>query len=188
MLRVFGRTARVVGIAVLGAGALLLLQYFLGNFHTVEAGQFYRSGQLSASQIAEYHREYGIRTIVNLRGENNGSAWYDAEVGEARKLGIDHIDFRMSAREELSKDRAEHLVQIFRTAEKPILVHCEGGADRTGLASSLYMAAIVKAGEFASELQLSVLYGHFGIPYLTETYAMDETWENFETWLGFSQS
>lgn len=182
------RAARVAGIVVLGAGALLLLQYLTGNFHTVAAGQFYRSGQLSARQIEKYHDEYGIRTIINLRGENDGRPWYDAEVRESRELGIDHVDFEMSARHELSKARAEQLLEIFRSAQKPILVHCQGGADRTGLAASLYMASIAKAGEFASELQLSVLYGHFGIPYVTETYAMDETWENLESWLGFTQS
>jgi protein tyrosine/serine phosphatase len=35
---------------------------------------------------------------------------------------------------------------VFRKAEKPILVHCNSGADRSGLVSALYVAAIAKLG------------------------------------------
>ena len=55
-----------------------------GNFHTVVPGELYRSAQPTAAMIAEYQQNYGIKTIVNLRGENIGSGWYDAEVAEAR--------------------------------------------------------------------------------------------------------
>ncbi|MGN6550600.1 MAG: tyrosine-protein phosphatase [Pararhizobium sp.] len=186
--RVAGWSARIVGGAVLVCVLLLFAQYFSGNFHTVAAGRFYRSGQLSAAQIAHDVKKYGIRTIVNLRGENAGRPWYDAEVAEAKKLGVTHIDFRMSSRKQLAPDEVAKLLAIFRTAEKPILVHCEGGADRTGLASSLYVAAIGKGSEFDAELQLSPLYGHFGIPDVTRSYAMDETWERAEPSFGFSGS
>lgn len=188
MIPALRRFLALVACVLAGAALVLLAQYFAGNFHVVEAGKLYRSGQLSAHEIAEVEKEYGIRTIINLRGENVGAPWYDAEVAESRKLGIDHVDFRMSARKELTKARAEQLLTIFREMPKPILIHCFGGSDRSGLAASLYLAAIAKAGELPAEIQLSPLYGHFGIPYLTKTFAMDKSWEALEPWLGFGSS
>ncbi|MNL27860.1 hypothetical protein D3C87_1494800 [compost metagenome] len=86
----------------------------------------------------------------------------------------------MSARHELDMTKVNQLVAIMRDAPKPILIHCKSGADRTGLATALYLGRVAYLGEKAAESQLSVRYGHIGIPYLSETYAMDQTWENVE--------
>jgi len=163
------------------AGALQLT----GNFHTVLAGELYRASQPSSDQIAAYKEDYGIRTIVNMRGDNTGSPWYDEEVETAKTLGITHINFRMSAKRELSQKQAEELISILRNAVKPILVHCNGGADRSGLASALFLAAVAHKGEAAAEGQLSFLYGHVSIPHISSSYPMDQTFENLESWLGF---
>lgn len=180
-------------IASWTGGLLLAFGLYQGNlhasdnFHTVIPGELYRSAQPSAADIVRYRRDYGIRTIVNLRGENAGSGWYDDEHSTAAALGIAHLDFRMSARQSLSQARAAALIDLLRSAEKPILIHCRAGADRSGLAAALYVAAIADAGEIAAELQISPLYGHLPIP-LTPAYAMDETFERLEPWLGYPNS
>jgi protein tyrosine/serine phosphatase len=153
----------------------------------VVVGELYRSAQPSATQTARYEKSYGIRTIVNLRGENVGKPWYDAEIAEARKLGIAHVDFRMSAKRELSQAQAADLIGILARAQKPILVHCQAGADRSGLASALYVAAVDKLGEKAAESQISIRYGHISLP-LSSAYAMERTFEALEPWLGFPRS
>lgn len=186
----FRRYARRVSAALiifLAAGGLYLgwLQVS-GNFNTVVQGELYRSGQLSATQLADYASQHGIKTIINLRGDNTGGSWYDAEIAEAKRLGIRHLDFGMSARRELTKDQAFALIALMRDAQKPLLIHCKAGADRSGLASALYMAAIKKAGEAQSEAQLSIRYGHFSLPFIPE-YAMDRTFEALEPALGFQE-
>jgi len=160
----------------------------MGNFHTVVAGEFYRSSQPSREQIAHYKKEYGIQTIINLRGDNTGSPWYDEEVEASQQLGITYINFRMSARRDLSQDRAKELVAHFQQAPKPILVHCARGADRSGIASALFLAAVAKKSEEESEAQISMRFGHVPIPYLSSAYAMDRSFENLETWLGYDGS
>ncbi len=157
------------------------------NFHPVIAGQVYRSSQPSPAAIALFQKEYGIRTIINLRGDNSGHAWYDEEVAQAKDLDINHIDFRMSASHELSKEQAARLVEIMRDAPKPLLIHCQAGADRTGLAAALYLAAIARLGETAAEDQMSIFYGHIPLS-ISRAYAMDRTFEKLEPWLGFSNS
>lgn len=104
------RTAKIAGgialAVVVAVGGYLGALQITGNFHPVVAGQLYRSAQPGPADIARYQKDYGIKTIVNLRGENTGSPWYDAEIAEAGKLSIAHINFRMSARRELTSRRA----------------------------------------------------------------------------------
>jgi protein tyrosine/serine phosphatase len=157
------------------------------NFHTVIPGEVYRSSQPSAEAIADLEKRYGIKTILNLRGESNKPGWYTAEVAQAKALNIAHIDFSMSAARELSEEKAQALIKIMRDAPKPILIHCRSGADRTGLASALYLAAIANANEKTAEGQMSIFYGHLGLP-ISRAFAMDRTFEMMEPLLGFAQS
>lgn len=173
-------------LALLLAGAYLGTLQLVGNFHTVIPGTLYRAAQITPERLSDYKTQYGVRTIINLRGATPGSAWYDAELKASYELGISHLDFRMSASRLLSRQRAAELIALMRSAPKPLLIHCRAGADRTGLASALYLAAIAGAQEEAAERQLSVRFGHIGIPYLSAAYPMDESWEDFEPWLGFA--
>ena len=166
----------VLAAALLLGGAYVGSLRLTGNFNPVVAGELYRSGQLSSSEIASFAKEYGIKTIINLRGDNSGQTWYDAEVAEARELGVAHLDFRMSARRELSATQAADLVALMKQAEKPLLIHCQAGADRSGLAAALYLAVVKKESPAQAAGQLSFRYGHFSLPFVPE-YAMDRSFE-----------
>ena len=175
-------------VAVLmGYGAYAGVLQITGNFHEVVAGELYRSAQPTTAQITRYKDRYGIKTIINLRGRNARREWYREEIAVSRKLGITHVDFRMSAHKILSRDRAVELISILKSAKKPILIHCKGGADRSGLVSALYLAATGR-GEEEAEAQISLLYGHVGIPFLVRSYAMYDTFERLEPWFGFKGS
>lgn len=183
-----GRGAIVALIAFAAvAGGFYAHMLWTTNFHPVIAGELYRSSQPSPAMIADLQKQYGIKTIINLRGDNTGHHWYDKEVTEAKQLDINHIDFRMSSNKELTEAQAAQLVEIMRDAPKPILIHCQAGADRTGLASALYLAAIAKTGEAAAAGQMSILYGHVSLSFM-RAYAMDRTLEKLQPWLGLSSS
>lgn len=171
-------------LAIVGGYAFYLKA--TGNFHAVVAGEVYRSSQPSPQAIAEFSKRYGIKTIISLRGGINSAAW-NAEVEQAKTLGIEHIDFPMSAYKELSPERAKELIQVMKDAPKPLLIHCLSGADRTGLASALYLAAISKTNEKVAEGQMSIFYGHIPLP-ISRAFAMDRTFEKLEPLLGFSES
>ncbi|MBC9248470.1 dual specificity protein phosphatase family protein [Paracoccus sp. 11-3] len=185
---------RVKHMFLAGMTVLALLVAYLaalhvsGNFHEVSAGTVYRAAQMDGQALARWKREYGIASVLNLRGESNGADWYETERAVADRLGIQHIDFRMSASTQLDAEQVKALLEVMRTAPKPMLIHCMGGADRTGLASALYVAGIDKSGEDAAEWQLSLRYGHIGIPWLSKAWPMNTTWEDMEAWLGFPDS
>ena len=174
------------GVLVLVALPCVFLLYIgvlqlSGNFHEVIPGQLYRSSQLSQDQLVTYVKANGIKTIINLRGQNDQSEWYRSEVATAEQLGVQHVDFGMSARKELTPGRVAQLIQIMRDAPKPILIHCKSGADRTGLASAIYVNRVAGLDEGTAEHQLSIRFGHLSIPYLSSAYAMDRSWEVIET-------
>lgn len=181
------------GLAILGFTLFVCIGYlgFLhvsGNFHKVSPGAVYRAAQMDGQKLVRWHRDHGIASVLNLRGENDGADWYETEKAITDRLGIEHINFRMSASKQLTPDEARVLMQIMRDAPKPLLIHCMGGADRTGLASALYVAGIDGGTESAAERQLSPLYGHIGLPAISAAWAMDQTWERMEPELGFFDS
>jgi protein tyrosine/serine phosphatase len=165
-------------------GGYLLAIQLTGNFYEVVPGELYRSNQPTAAQIADYRRRYGIKTIINLRGRSEDAAWYRDEIATAASLGVKHIDFRMSARKQLTLAETGELLAILREVPKPLLIHCKSGSDRTGLASVIYLQQIANVNEETAERQLSLRFGHVGIPFLSPAYAMDENWENLEKAFG----
>ena len=66
------------------------------NFYDLGGGMF-RSSQPSPAQIRKYHRKYGLKTIINLRGEHDyGSYFFEKEVCE--ELGIALHDVKLYSR------------------------------------------------------------------------------------------
>jgi len=107
------------------------------NFHVVEEGRFYRSAQLNKRELSKKIEEYDIKTVINLRGERPGAAWYEAEKKLCEQFGIKFVSIAFSSKP--SRQRIEELLSVFDSAQYPIYVHCQGGRDRAGLASVIYL-------------------------------------------------
>lgn len=169
----------LVGAAIGVAAGMALWAGYLqltGNIHEVEPGVLYRSAQLAPERLDSVIRGRHIRTVLNLRGAFPGTPWYEAEVASVRDAGAQLISLPMSATTQPDAALLASLVQTLRTAPRPILIHCNSGSDRTGLASALF--ELLEEGKPAAEAdaQLSFRYGHF--PWLTSrTGAMDRTFQ-----------
>jgi protein tyrosine phosphatase (PTP) superfamily phosphohydrolase (DUF442 family) len=162
-----------VVVALLGLGFNLYVEE-QGNFHVVSPGELYRSGQLDRDELNRYIRRYHIRTIINLRGRSPGAGWYRAEIELARKAGISHLDYNLSATSEVPAATLDRIIEAMRRAPKPILIHCQAGADRSGLIAAVWRLAAKKDAPARAFRELSSLYGHF--PYLgSGTGAMDRS-------------
>jgi protein tyrosine/serine phosphatase len=93
----------------------------------------------------------------------------------------------MSARRMMTTEQFSQIIDVLQKADRPVLIHCNSGSDRSGLVAALYVAAIAKLGEEAAESQISFWYGHIPLS-IRATYAMDRSFEAFESVLGFPNS
>lgn len=98
-----------------------------------------RSAQPYLGFYSAFLRSHGFRSLINLRGENFGSAWWHSEKRATEELGIAHFDVKLSSRNLPSRSNLIALLEAFSAAETPMLIKCSGGQDRTGLAAALYL-------------------------------------------------
>jgi protein tyrosine phosphatase (PTP) superfamily phosphohydrolase (DUF442 family) len=169
-----GLTASVLA----GAFGIYDVFYEDRNFRIMQENEVYRSAQLEGRDWPQFYKDHPFRSVINLRGENDGKPWYEGETDFTRANGIGFQNLALSANREPDMATMEKLVSMMREAPKPLLIHCKQGADRSGLASALYVYAI--QGKFHTEAarQLSIYYGHF--PWFTsETGAMDRAFAKY---------
>ncbi len=155
----FNRKQRtlLIALTLLIIGAILF-SAFRDNIHAVIPGKVYRSAQLSPSAIKLLVHFKGIKTIVNLRGENLDKSWYRKEINVSKALNIKHYDIRLNSKKLPTHQQLEMLSHIIQTAPEPILIHCESGVDRSGLASAMALILLKNAPLKIAEQQFSWRY------------------------------
>ena len=177
----FVRAFRVVGLLAIALllflGGAYAYVHGGGNFHEVEKGVVYRSSWLGSEKLEQAVDRLGVKSVLNLCGEQPGVAWYEGEVEVSRRRGVKFVSLALSANTALDASQVAKLAEVVRDAPKPLLIHCRAGSDRTGLASAVYVA--LRGGSLRdAQDQLSLYYGHF--PYFgSKSVAMDITLERF---------
>ena len=161
-----------------GLGLYLAGLQLTGNIHTVEPGALYRSAQLGEGALADIIDDYHIKSVINLRGAVPQASWYRGEIAVSQAHGVVHYDLPLSANSLVDPATMARITALLRSAPKPVLIHCQSGADRSGLVAAIYEYAIAARSPAEAAAQLSLRYGH--VPYLwSRTGAMDKSFENF---------
>lgn len=148
------------------------------NIHTVIKGQVYRSAQLSAPMFIRIYERDHIKTIINLRGKNPSFAAYQNEIALSQQLNLQHYDVRLPSTKLPSVDNFHKLIYLLEHAQKPILLHCKSGADRSGLASAIAL-------ELNGEKSLSTIEHQFSLAYfVTSSQSIGKlVFHDYEIWL-----
>ncbi|HEX8494048.1 MAG TPA: tyrosine-protein phosphatase [Pyrinomonadaceae bacterium] len=136
-----GRQGRsgVVALALLLFAATTLAQSEasypeLPNFHQVSQ-QLYRGAQPRDGGIRKL-KELGIKTIINLRGEDEETR---AEQAEAEALGLRYFSVPLPGMRRPSDEQVQRVLALINAPERqPLFVHCHHGEDRTGLIIAVY--------------------------------------------------
>jgi uncharacterized protein (TIGR01244 family) len=95
---------------------------------------FYRSERLTRADVAQL-RQLGVRTVINLRAFHSDA---DVLAGSGiRQVRIPLLTWKID-----DAQIVRALEEICAAqAEGPILLHCQHGADRTGLVAAMYRMA-----------------------------------------------
>ena len=151
------------------------------NFHSVQPGALYRSAQLKPSRLRKYIQKFGIKSVINLRGVNENTKWWQAEKAILEKLNVHYYNIPFSASHFSSKKNLHKLLYLYKYAPKPILIHCRDGADRSGEAAALWVLEQQGKRKKDALKHLSIKYGYlrFRRP---EKYFLISIWQG-EKWL-----
>jgi protein tyrosine/serine phosphatase len=150
------------------------------NFHEVEPHSLYRSAQLSAQTLQEKITSLGLKTIINLRGANPTESWFVAETQVAQKNNVEMVNISLSANSIPSKDQLVTLLEAYDKAPRPILVHCEGGADRTGMATAIYEYDKNNGNLHEADDMLSIFYFHIEWIHPAMDYFVNEIYRGYQ--------
>lgn len=114
-------------------------KYVVGyNLRTVEPGAFYGARQMGGPALERYIDKLHIGTVLNVRGANPGTDWYDAEVAACKAKQVTHLDFGWSRNSIPDPASLLRFLDALDTAKPPFLAHCQGGTHRTGFAAAAY--------------------------------------------------
>jgi protein tyrosine/serine phosphatase len=106
----------------------------LPNFHKV-SDKLYRGAQ-PVTGFAKKLGELGVKTIVNLRGEDEVS---QGEQKEAEAAGLNYFNIGMPGLSAPSDDQVSRVLAIIDSPEnQPVFIHCKRGSDRTGTIAAIY--------------------------------------------------
>ncbi len=100
----------------------------LENWHKVDS-LVYRSEQPDAQAMTEVEK-FGIHRILNLREFHD-----DKDETKDTNLQIFHVPFNAAKIKDIDVINS---LKIIKSSDKPILVHCWHGSDRTGVIVAMY--------------------------------------------------
>jgi protein tyrosine/serine phosphatase len=170
----------LISLAAIAVGGAAWEMY--DNFHTVVPDLIYRSGQLDASALECQTRRHHLRAVINLRGANPQAPWYEEERETAARLGLQHLDFPVDSVEPPSAGELADLLHLLDECDKPVLIHCQSGIDRSGLIAAIALLLLDDNGTPArAHGQLSLFYGH--MPWRPSTARKETFLNEYDTWL-----
>jgi protein tyrosine/serine phosphatase len=103
------------------------------NFHKISEN-VYRSGQPTAGGFRNL-KTIGIKTIIDLR-------WFHSDRNEVRDCGLEYEHINMTVLYPEENQAVKFLRIVSDQRGTPVLVHCQHGADRTGVMCAIYRIAV----------------------------------------------
>jgi protein tyrosine phosphatase (PTP) superfamily phosphohydrolase (DUF442 family) len=179
-IRVRRWTLRTVAALLVPVLGLVGWDLATSNFGTVQDGRVFRSGQMTAGTLASTIRREGIKTVLNLRGSNPDQPWYRAERAATLAEGATQVDMSLASDLWLSRAQARTLVRMLDASEYPILIHCEWGSERTGLASA--MAELLRPGGSLADARRQFSWRYLFVPMGDGAVTRDHL-DRYEQWL-----
>jgi protein tyrosine/serine phosphatase len=188
--------AAPLALVALAGGTVSYERFINDNFHVVIAGKVYRSAQPDEDEVREWVSSYGLKTIINLRGDRKNSDVKEV-AATAKELNVKYVAFSLPNTRLATAESLQQVAVTLETAQQPFLIHCKAGADRTGLASVMAAMAIGGQTYQQAKRQLSPLYLHFdydpqhigGVADQYERYCREKAggntggWREFRQWL-----
>ena len=132
-----------IGLTVTCGLGIYYRYFYIKHFGVVLEGVLYRSGQPDRRDLKRLRDAYGIRTVVNLRRVDEQDGAEGLSLAEERlevdQLGLRFFHLPIDGNAKVDPNVVNRWLEISQDPEnRPILIHCKAGVDRTGLLAAVY--------------------------------------------------
>ena len=144
-------TKKKIGIVVLvlviiGTGKYVYNRHIRHNFMTITEGKVYKSGVIPPDEIADFVKEYKIKSIVDLRFPGTGDDVNNPEIPvelTAEKNAVAKIPgvnyFNNGSDQVPTQKNLDIFFKIMDNPDNyPVLIHCYHGIGRAQMYSAIY--------------------------------------------------
>ncbi len=136
-------SAGLIIILLIIAAVILLVRHFhIKNFHSIEPGVLYTSGQPRGMDYTRLLYKYHIGTIVNVRSasEHREKNWYNEEITWVRNNGVNYVELPIEKANYLpDKQIQDQFLDIMADkANLPVLLHDSNGRKRVSILAAVW--------------------------------------------------
>ena len=152
----------VVLTLVVIAIVCLVRHFHIKNFHVVESGVLYTSGQPRGMDYTRLLYKYHIATYINVRvtTEHREQNWYNEEVSWMRENGVNYVELPIERKTDRARqfpDEAtqKQFLEIMADEQNlPVLIHGSSGRKRESILSAVWL---IKAREYSVAKAIEVV-------------------------------
>ncbi|GBD90844.1 tyrosine phosphatase family protein [bacterium BMS3Abin04] len=142
------------------------------NFHIVDSA-LWRSAQPNSESLKRM-KHFGLKTVINLRGDSVTNEW-ERELADS--LNLNYYNFPLDSHKEQNSDEINLILKIINQKKnQPVLTHCLGGKDRTGLITALY--ELKRGNKTLSEIHKEMLMYGYDEDKFPKIYEFVKKWTN----------
>lgn len=133
-------------VVAVGAGKYVYDMHINHNFETITENKVYKSGVIPPDEIADYVKEYKIKSIVDLRFPGTGDDVNNPEIPAeltaekeaiAKLKGVNY--FNNGSDQIPTQKNLDYFFKIMDNPDNyPVLLHCYHGVGRAEMYSAIY--------------------------------------------------
>jgi len=155
------RHTPIIVIFLTIAVIVLVRHFHIKNFHVIEPGVLYTSGQPRGMDYTRLLYKYHIATFVNVRcaDEHREENWYNEERTWVGDNGVNYVELPMEridrSRQFPNKETQQKFLEIMAARENlPVLVHGSSGRKRVSMLAALWL---IKAKSYTVDDAIKVV-------------------------------
>jgi protein tyrosine/serine phosphatase len=135
--------ALYIVLIAIAAIVFLVRHFHIKNFHIIEPGVLYTSGQPRGMDYTRLLYRYHIATIINLRSqaEHRDRNWYNEEITWVRNNGVKYIELPIEKSNYFpNKETGDQFLAIMADKNNlPVLLHDGSGENRVAMLTSVWL-------------------------------------------------